>query len=126
MTDSEALVDELNTKFEVSKEKEESFLSSIDVQQTGSPATQSRPSRQRAVGVTPVPNYVGPKNIPNFVVPPFATTWGIVCQADDLQTLYHLLYDSSAHSMSFHFTGSVGLLPSSTLITPVGSTTHSS
>jgi hypothetical protein len=124
MTNSQALVDEFNPKFQLSKEKEESFLSSVDIQQTGSPATQS-PSRQCAVGVTPVSTSVGPKNIYNFVVPPSATTLGIVCDSGKFQTLYHLLYDSSAHSMSFYFVGSASLLPLSTLITPIGTTTYS-
>jgi hypothetical protein len=120
MTNSDALVDDFNTKFEVSNEKEENVLPCVDIQQTGSPAT---PLRKYAVGVTPISTSVGPKNIPNIVAPAFATVCGIVCEADNVQAVFHLLYDSSTHSMSFHATGSSS--PLSSIITPVGTTTYS-
>lgn len=95
MTNLKALIDEFSAKIEVSIEK---GVSTADILSPESPSTR------RAVGVVPVPTFVVQKNLDNYVVPAFATHWGVICTSNlypDVQMLFHLLYNPSTRSMSF-------------------------
>jgi hypothetical protein len=98
MSDIEALVDQFNAKFEVSREDEEKLILSS----TPSPASQTAsPPITSVVGVSPVSTFVAEKSFHNFAVPHFGTHWGVVCDfEDEVRMLFYLLYNPSTRKMS--------------------------
>ena len=102
MTNIEALVDGLSSKFELSNQNEDKLLSTVRSHSAIQPESHST---QSAVGLSPVSTFVAEKSFSNFAVPHFATHWGVVCDfPNNTRTLFHLLYDPSTRKMSFRFT----------------------
>jgi len=120
MTDIEALVDGLSARFEFSEETRDKFVSRVlshSVVHRESHVTQS------AVGFSPVSTFVAEKSFSNFVVPHFATHWGVVCDfPNKTRMLFHLVYDPSSRKMSFD-SMSWKEAWSKHSVTPVGTTT---
>ena len=121
MTDIEALVDGLSSRFEFSNQNEDKLVSSVhssSVTRPKSPVTQS------AVGLSPVSTFVAQKSFSNFAVPHFATHWGVVIDfSNTTRTLFHLVYDPSTHKMSFPYAPWIEEW-SKHSITPVGTTLY--
>ena len=102
MTDIEALVDGLSSRFEFSTEAEDRFVSRVRSHSVVQPESRVR---QSAVRLSPVSTFVAEKSFSNFAAPHFATHWGVVIDfSDNTRTLFHLVYDPSTRKMSFDYT----------------------
>ena len=121
MTDIEALVDGLSSKFEFSNQNEDKLVSSVCSSSVTRPQS---PVAQSAVGLSPVSTFVAQKSFSNFAVPHFATHWGVVCDfPHNVRMLFHLVYDPSTRKMSFDST-SWKEAWSKNSVTPVGTTSY--
>jgi len=99
--DATKLVDQLSKAWEITKKMEDSLLSDSGCQ-APSPIQPGTPSS--LVGISPISTFVARKSLSNFVVPPFASHWGVVCDfGSNVETrmLYHLTFDPAAREVDF-------------------------
>jgi hypothetical protein len=106
-SDSKNVIDKLSTTWDISEEQQQVLLaestkqchSVLDIRQPG----QASPSSY-AVGITTVSTFIAQKNLPgsNFVVPSFASHWGIVCDfSHQRRTLFHWRFNSVVRKIYF-------------------------
>lgn len=99
MIDSAKLIDQLSDIYEISEESQDVLLTKSAVE-SDAQAAKVTPS---TVGlVYAVSTFVAKKNFNNFVVPPFAAHWGVVCDfAPDVRYLFHLLFKADTREVIF-------------------------
>lgn len=99
MIDSAKLIDQLSDIYEISEETQNVLLTKSTIE-SDAQAAKIAPSN---VGlVYTVSTFVAQKNFHNFVVPPFAAHWGVVCDfAPDVRYLFHLLFNANTREVIF-------------------------
>ena len=95
--DPQNLIQQLSEKFEVSEETSEHLFTSSTIS-IDTPSI----SAKSVIGLASVSTFVAQKNFCNFVVPQFASHWGIICEYDpEVKYLYHLLFDPRKKAVTF-------------------------
>ena len=120
MVDSIKLIEQLSRSWEISDENQNTLLTKSALQWE-IPTTTSTPS---AVGISSVSTFVSRKSFLNFVIPPFAAHWGVVCDFNpETRFLYHLIFDVETREVTFDVTLWKSKW-SNHQVTPVGTTLY--
>ena len=94
--DPQSLIQQLSEKFEVSYETSEHLFANSSI------PIDTPPISSAVVGLASVSTFVAQKSFCNFVVPQFASHWGIICEYDpEVKYLYHLLFDPRKKQVTF-------------------------
>jgi len=95
--DSIELIDELSKAWEISEETQNRLLTNTAQQSSEVQTPLQQGPSLATVSISTVSTYIARKSLHNFVVPPFASHWGVVIDfasaPQTSRTLYHLTFD---------------------------------
>jgi hypothetical protein len=101
--DPRKLIDGFSSAWNISDEEQELLLTNTTGQRESlEPAPRQKGTSSYPVGIATVSTFIAQKNMNNFVVPSFATHWGVVCDfTTRSRTLYHLTFNSDTQVVRF-------------------------